>query len=103
MANFNIIDTETLLSKKNLIISISDNSAHTILNTLFIDYGVMAYIVLKNIFKQTSIFALICSLGTGDGSHGSNAQSYSACTCMDDREYVFLAFIVLFMHYVLLV
>jgi hypothetical protein len=73
MANFNIIDTETLLSrKKNIIISISVNSANTMLNTIWIDYGGMAYIVLKNIFKQTSIFALICSMGTGDGSHGSN-------------------------------
>jgi hypothetical protein len=65
MPNFNII------SEKNIIISISVNSANTMLNTIQY-YGRMVYIALKNIFKQTSIYALICSMGTGDGSHGSN-------------------------------
>ena len=89
--------------EKNVVISISANSAHTILNTIFIDYGGMAYIVLKNIFKQTSIFTLICSMDTGDGSHDANTHNYSVRTCVDNREYIFLAFLVLFIHYVLLV
>lgn len=67
-----------MITTKN-IISISVNSAHTILKTTFIDYGGMTYFDLKNAFKQTSIFALICSLGTGDGSHGLKTYITHLC------------------------
>ena len=63
----------------------------------------MAYFVLKNVFKQASIFALISSLVTGDGSYGSKTYNYSACILVDDREYIFYNFLVLFTHYVLFV
>ena len=65
MTNLNIIDTETLVTRTN-IISISVNIANTILKTTFIDYGGMTYFALKNVFKQASIFALISLLGTGN-------------------------------------
>jgi hypothetical protein len=86
MTNLNIIDTETLVTRKN-IISISVNIANTILKTTFIDYGGMTYFVLKNVFKQASIFALISLRGTGNGSHGSNTYSYSAPTCVIENNY----------------
>jgi hypothetical protein len=73
MTNFNIIDAETLITrKKNIIISTLVNTVNAILKRPFMDYSGMVYFVLKNVLQQASIFALICSLYTGDGSHDSN-------------------------------
>lgn len=61
-----------IVTNKNIIISKSINNIDTILKTKLIDDDRMTYFVFKNVFKQASIFARICSLHTGDGSHDSN-------------------------------